>query len=122
MQCQKCRKDTPANNPNCIHCGAKLKFSREQILAQMREEAKAEQERHTARNIRRYSVYAVTFFAVALTVFAVTNTQQKPRPVPVYPILNPPSGAIIQGTTDHSALVQMQPTDLWDDMPALTPE
>ncbi len=128
MKCPTCKRDTPVNQPNCVNCGVKLKFSREAIVAEMREEAKAEQERHTARNIRRLLVWGIAFFAVALVCFFVTKSDPRPRPVPAYPLVNPP--AEMQSNADirpadrpgtPNTLAEVQPTDVWDEMPELAP-
>ncbi|MGE0431889.1 MAG: hypothetical protein AB7K09_06710 [Planctomycetota bacterium] len=132
MLCPKCRKDTPANQPYCVHCGDKIVVTRDAVFAQAQAQVEHEKEQYTARNIRSLLVYAVGFFLIALMLFIVTRNPPPPRPRPAWPTLNPPpeaqatSGQATRNDADNPAvpktLIDMADADLFDDVPAFAPE
>ncbi len=132
MYCPHCAKDTPANQPYCIHCGGKISVAREAVFRQAKAQVEHEKEQFTARNIRALLVYGVAFFVIGLVLFIVTRNPPQPRMRSAWPAYSPPaddqarSGGATQADTSNSGiprtLVDMQDVDLLDDIPALAPE
>lgn len=67
MQCPKCGYPNPATMVYCKRCGAKIRYTYEEIHTTLGEQAKKEQEEATEQEMRKFLVLALFLFLVAFT-------------------------------------------------------